>query len=287
MKKFFNHGEIMKHRSFLSRVRKILPDLHPAELKLGKLVCDFPGELASYSASELANLAGVSNATVTRFVRRLGYANYEEARVHARLEKYDGSRLYLGEVKAEIHQSTTTYAKSDMRNVQFTLDSVDESEIHKLAQSLLAARKVSVIGFRASAPLAQYLQWQLFQIIENIVAIPGSGQTMGEHLASIQSDDIVILFGLRRRIAQFDDIRSSITKSHAKLVLITDESMSIDQDAHWHFRCTTESPGPLFSHVGVMALINLISNITISAAEKDGRKRLMLIESANDFLGEL
>jgi len=44
----------MKERSFLSRVRKILPDLHPAELRLGELVCDFPGELASYSASELA-----------------------------------------------------------------------------------------------------------------------------------------------------------------------------------------------------------------------------------------
>ena len=60
-------------RSFLFRVRDALDDLHPAERRLGEFVCDFPGELASYSASDLARLAQVSNATVTRFVRRLGY----------------------------------------------------------------------------------------------------------------------------------------------------------------------------------------------------------------------
>lgn len=30
-------------RSFLSRVRGALPDLHPAERRLGEFVCDFPG----------------------------------------------------------------------------------------------------------------------------------------------------------------------------------------------------------------------------------------------------
>jgi DNA-binding MurR/RpiR family transcriptional regulator len=82
---------VMSDRSFLSRVRHTLPDLPQAERKLGELVRDFPGELASYSASELAGLADVSNATVSRFVRRLGYASYDDARRHARLEKASGS----------------------------------------------------------------------------------------------------------------------------------------------------------------------------------------------------
>lgn len=43
-----------KEKSFLARVRIALPGLHPAERRLGDFVCDFPGELASYSGSELA-----------------------------------------------------------------------------------------------------------------------------------------------------------------------------------------------------------------------------------------
>ena len=82
-------------KSFLTRVRDVMDELPPAEKRLGEFVCDFPGELASYSASELAALAHVSNATVTRFVQRLGYDTYEESRRHAREEKQTGSRLFL------------------------------------------------------------------------------------------------------------------------------------------------------------------------------------------------
>src|SRR5215213_8390863 len=55
--------------SLLSRVRDQLHELPPTERRLADLVLDFPGELASYSASELAGLANVSNATVSRFIR--------------------------------------------------------------------------------------------------------------------------------------------------------------------------------------------------------------------------
>lgn len=85
----------MPEGSFVSRVRSQLGELHPAERRLADLVCEFPGEMAGYSASELAALAEVSNATVTRFVRRLGYPSFAEARRHAREESRTGSRLFL------------------------------------------------------------------------------------------------------------------------------------------------------------------------------------------------
>jgi DNA-binding MurR/RpiR family transcriptional regulator len=277
----------MTERPFLTRVRQILPELHPAERKLGELVCDFPGELASYSASELADLAEVSNATVSRFVRRLGYRSYEEARRHARLDKVSGSRLYLGAVRTEVPHAPDAYAESDMRNVQRTIGTVSEEQIDGLVAALLQARKVWVIGFRAGAPLAHYLQWQLLQVIESSAALPGGGQTMGEHLAGIRNDDLVIMFGLRRRVAQTESVISAINSIGSQLALITDESMPNRADAAWHFRCATESSGPLFSHVGVLALLNLIANRTIDMAAEGGRKRLMAIEAANDLLGEL
>ncbi len=265
----------MPDRPFLSRVRRILPDLHPAEQKLGRLVCDFPGELASYSASELADLAGVSNATVSRFVRRLGYDNYEEA------------RLYLGDVKVAAPHDPRIYAETDMRNVENTLASVTSEEIDRLVAELLSARKVWMFGFRVGASLAQYLQWQLLQVIEECVALPGPGQTMGEHLAGLQPDDVVILFGIRRRVAQMSSILVGVERAKCKLAYITDESEPLQPSADWHFRCITASSGPLFSHVGVMALMNLIANRAIDAAEDRGRDRLASIEAANDLLGEL
>lgn len=273
--------------SFLSRVRHALPDLHPAERRLGELVCDFPGELASYSASELADLAGVSNATVSRFVRRLGYASYEEARRHARTEKESGSRLYLGHVAADTPEDPAAYAQADMTNVRRTLAAIDPAGVERLAQAVLSVRKVWIAGYRAANPLAAYLLWQLMQVREEIVAIPGGGQTMGEHLASVGAGDVFILFGLRRRVAALDSILAAAQRAGARVAYITDEGVTQRAEVEWHFRCLTASPGPLFSHVGVMALLNLIANRTIDAAAERGRERLHRIEALNDLLGEL
>ncbi|WP_454006545.1 MurR/RpiR family transcriptional regulator [Alcaligenes sp. Marseille-Q7550] len=78
-------------KSFVGRIREILNDLSPSERRLAEFALDFPGDLAGYTASELASLAHVSNATVTRFIRRLGYTNYEAARKQVRSEKNAGS----------------------------------------------------------------------------------------------------------------------------------------------------------------------------------------------------
>lgn len=279
---------VPKDRSFLYRVRQALPDLHPAEKRLGEFVCDFPGELASYSAQELAVLAHVSKATVTRFIQRLGYENYEEARRHARAEKQTGSRLFLtSAADVSTAQSVQAHISQGVANLEATFLSITDGQIEAVAQALLQARKVWVLGFRSSHPFASYLQWQLTQVVEEIVAIPGAGQTLGEHLVSFQEDDMVIFFAMRRRIAQIDTIISLIRKSKAKLVYITDESAPFESGADWHFSCQTLAPGPLFNHTAVMALCHLLITRCLEKAGPEGRKRLRTIEALNEGLDEL
>ncbi|WP_432695701.1 MurR/RpiR family transcriptional regulator [Marinobacterium sp. YM272] len=277
-----------KEQSFLSRVRAILPELHPAERRLGDFVCDFPGEVASYSAQELAALAHVSKATVSRFIQRLGYENYEEARRHARAERQSGSRLFLAAASdSDDGQSVSAHVTQSIQNLENTFISVGESQANSIAEAILGARKVWVIGFRASSAFAVYLQWQLTQVIEEVVAIPGAGQTLGEHLVSMSKDDVVIVFGLRRRVTQIDPLIEQINKQKSRLLYITDESVAFQKSAEWHLRCQTLAPGPLFNHVSVMALCHLIISRCIETAGAKGRSRLRSIEALNDVLDEL
>ncbi|SEF83814.1 MurR/RpiR family transcriptional regulator [Marinobacterium lutimaris] len=277
-----------KEQSFLSRVQAILPNLHPAERRLGDFVCDFPGEVASYSAQELAALANVSKATVSRFVQRLGYENYEEARRHARAERQTGSRLFLAAAAdAENEQSVGSHVAQSIQNLEGTFVSIGETQVSSIASAILGARKVWVVGFRASSAFATYLQWQLTQVVEHVVAIPAAGQTLGEHLVSISPEDVVIVFGLRRRVSMMDRLLTQVIKQKARLLYITDESVSFQKNAEWHLRCQTLAPGPLFNHVSVMALCHLIITRCIENAGSSGRSRLRNIESLNDELDEL
>ena len=277
-----------KELSFLTRVRESLSTLNPAERRLGEFVCDFPAELASYSASELATLAQVSNATVSRFVKRLGYENYEAARRHARVEKQSGSRLFLtGSVDSASVQSVEAHVAQGVANIESTFLGISEGQISAVAQSMLDARKVWVLGFRSSYPFASYLQWQMTQVVENIVALPGAGQTLGESLVSMTEQDMVVVFGLRRRVANMDAILELIKKNGAKLLYITDEGVAPLSSMTWHFRCQTLAPGPLFNHMAVMGVCHLLATRAIELAGSAGRARLRRIESFNDSLDEL
>ena len=273
---------------FLATIRAALPSLHPAERRLGEFLFDFPGELASYDAQELARLANVSKATVSRFVRRLGYANYEEARRHAREEQRSGSRLFLDHAAAAGAETSLLAAiEQGKANLDQTFATIAQSELDDLARSMLAARKTWVIGFRASHPLADYLRWQLTQVLENVVAIPGGGETLGEHLASVAAEDCVLLLGLRRRVGHMEQLLDQLAASRAAIAYVTDEGVEPDRRVRWHFRCQTASNGPLFNHVSVMALCQFLAMRTIEFAGNSGRGRLRRIEMANDALGEL
>lgn len=279
---------VSKERSFLARVRHVLPTLHPAERRLGEFVCDFPGELASYSGSELADLAHVSKATVSRFVKRLGYSSYEEARRDARAEKQTGSRLFLGSVAdSGAVQSVAAHVAQGVANLEASFATITDAQIEAVSRAMLDARKVWVIGFRSSHAFASYLQWQLTQVIENIVAVPGAGQTLGEHLVSFTPQDVVIVFGLRRRVARTELLLEQVRRSRAQLLYITDEGVPFLPGAAWHFRCHSLTPGPLFNHVAVTAVCHLLATRAIEMAANAGRVRLRGIETLNDELEEL
>jgi DNA-binding MurR/RpiR family transcriptional regulator len=277
-----------KEKSFLTRVRNALPTLHPAERRLGEFVCDFPGELASYSGSELAELAQVSKATVSRFVKRLGYDSYESARRDARAERQTGSRLFLDTATADgAGRSVQAQVAQSVLNLEATFAGIPEAQIDAVAQAVLAARKVWVIGFRSSHAFASYLQWQMTQVVEQIVAIPGAGQTLGEHLVSVQPRDLVIVFGLRRRVAVMEALLREVQRTRAPLLYITDEGVQAHAGATWHFRCHSQAPGPLFNHVAVAAVCHLLATRVIERSGRGGRARLREIETLNDSLEEL
>ena len=146
-------------KSFLGRVRDALPSLHPAERRLGEFVCDFPGELASYSGSELAELAHVSKATVSRFVQRLGYDSYESARRHAREEKQTGSRLFLASAaKAGAVQTVQAHIAQGIANadkIKAELDAIEAKRQSILAEAHDHAAKLIEEGRKAAADVQQ------------------------------------------------------------------------------------------------------------------------------------
>jgi len=274
--------------SFLLNIRNALPKLHPTERRLAEFLLSFPGEIASYSASEVAALANVSNATVSRFIKKLGYANYDEARRIVRTEQNAGAAIFkVTSGNTSPDQILALHLQHAQSELQSTFAQITPVDIDALASAILGSARVFLVGFRTSHAFAVYLQAQVHQVVENAVSLPRTGQTLAESIATIGPDDCVVFFGLPRRIKMSDEVLSHISGSGAKVAYISDEMVPRDEKVTWHFRCSTIATGPLFSHVSVMALVHVIATRVIELAGPEARKRLSTIEVLHESLHEL
>ncbi|MBK1684997.1 MurR/RpiR family transcriptional regulator [Rhodoferax fermentans] len=273
--------------SFLARVRQNLAAFHPMERRLAEFVLDFPGDLASYAANELASLAGVSNATVTRFIKRLGYLHYEDARRQVRQERGAGSPLFLASRSTGMANQFSASLERSHDNLQRTLARLNPADIDHMAQSLLRARKIWVTGFRSSQSFASYFRWQMFQVKEDIVLVPSAGDTLGQYAASITAADVVVVFAVRRRPAGLGEVIEQIIRSGAKVLYISDEQVARQAGLTWHVYCSCDSDRPLDDHVAVIGICHLLASRVIELAGPRERARLTAIEASYDALHEL
>ncbi len=275
-------------KSFLARVTDALPALHPSERKLAELVLDFPGEMAGYTASEIAELARVSNATVSRFVRRIGYASFEEARRAVRDEQKAGSALLRFSPQAPAADDVVArHFETSQRNLELTYAALQDGVVDGIAQAMITAPRVWCVGFRAGQSFAQYLGWQTSQVLPNVTVLPRAGETLAESLVSLNAQDVVVLIALRRAPRAVHAVAAAARSSGASLAVLEDKPVPDLADAKWHLACTTSTSGPLMNHASCMAVCNLICARTIELSGTNGRSRMAAIEAAHRRFDEL
>jgi DNA-binding MurR/RpiR family transcriptional regulator len=283
--------------SYIARIRSALPSLHPSERRLADTILSFPSEIASYSATELAQLSNVSNATVTRFVRRLGYENFDQARQAARATQQTGAAVFRVSASDQGPEAALMAQIAQGRqNVEQSFAAISLAEIDDLADALLRADRVWIVGFRTAQAFAQYLAAQVGQIVPNVTVLPQAGQTLAENLGSIGAGDVVVVFALRRMVRQLPTLCRELSQGPARTVLISDmvpqnsaetSPIEVELAPRWRLRVHTNAPGPLFNHAAVLTLCHILATRVLERCGPAGRKRLLAIESLHESLDEL
>ena len=280
-----------KHITLESIIAKHYDSLPTAERKLADTVLDFPGELAAYTATELATLAGVSKAAATRFFQRLGFNNFEEARKLARDSKNWGSPLYLQskhEQDTTVAQNIPQYIDEETENLQQAFNSIAPSELETICQSILSAKRVWLLGYRNSHYIASYARWQFIQCRPGVHLLPSNaGETMAEHIADINEDDLVIVIVVRRRVNSLPAIMKAISDTKAPILYLTDPTASrTSAYAKWTVKIPVSSSFLFDSYTSLMSFTRFLAIETFRLSDDKGRNHLKKIEHLHDDLNE-
>ncbi|MGW6448988.1 MurR/RpiR family transcriptional regulator [Lentzea sp. NPDC055074] len=154
----------------LVKIRSLLPGLARAEQRVAKVVLENPATVAHRSITEVAEQAGTSETTVTRFCKAIGVGGYPELRIalaadtarsQARANHDMGGDIGPGD---DLKQVVGKVAFADARAVEETAEQLDVESLDKVVQAVAGARRVDVYGFGASAFVAFDLQQKLHRI---------------------------------------------------------------------------------------------------------------------------
>lgn len=277
--------------SLTQRIHRVYRDLPDGERKAADLVLDSPGDLAACAASELAERAGVSNATVSRLFRRLGYDSYDEARRASRDMRAHGSPLYLAgtsERPGRTGGKIAEHLSQETALIEASLTMANPLTVKAVAERLAKARRVRLAGFRNSRFAADYARAALAQFRADVEMLNDAGQTLAEGISGIGPGDMVLIVGLRRRPAGFVDFVRAAAATGADVALLTDGSVrEAPALARWNLSCAVTTPQSLDSYVGALSVLRLLAVTTLQQLGAEGRRHLERIETIHEELSEL
>jgi DNA-binding MurR/RpiR family transcriptional regulator len=257
-----------------------LPD---GERKLADVVLEMRCELAGYSATELAESAGVSKATASRLVRRLGFAGYQEMRQQTRPRAGSGSpltELAMGRAKKG---TLGRHLDHDIACLTYSLEGISADLARRAVGLLGKAGRIWVVGFRNSYALALYARELLVQVKPDVRLLPVQGQTVAEELSAMAEGDVVLALGFRRRPPGLLGILRTADEVKARVVLIGDPSASdLEQHADIVFRCLSRGSSLFDTYVAPISLLNYLCSRVALALGEAAQIRLRRSEQLHD-----
>ncbi|MDA3624851.1 MurR/RpiR family transcriptional regulator [Saccharopolyspora oryzae] len=153
----------------LVKIRSLLPGLARAEQRVANIVLADPASISRRSITEVAEAAGTSETTVTRFCKAIGVGGYPDLRIAlaadtARTSTRDrelGSDIAPDD---DIRQIIEKVGYADAKAVEETADQLEASVLEPLVDDVAQARRIDVYGVGASAFVALDLQQKLHRI---------------------------------------------------------------------------------------------------------------------------
>lgn len=215
------------------RIRQRLGMLSPSERRVARVLLSGPPTIGLESSARLAEHAGVSGPTISRFVtHQLGFENYgafqhalrEEisARVQSPVETYRQYRA--GQEPADL-LSRSGVALGEA--VSSTIRNLDQQEFQRAACLLSDTRHhVLATGGWFSHLAAGYLVSILREIRPSVRLVPPVPAERAAALADISRKDVVAVFDFRRYERDTHEFAHAAHAAGARIVLFTDPWLS-------------------------------------------------------------
>ncbi|MFG2166859.1 MurR/RpiR family transcriptional regulator [Micromonospora chersina] len=198
--------------------------LTPTQRRIAHCLVQQAGAAAYLSAAEVAELAGVSQPSVTRFAMALGHDGYPALRRRLRELTTTGAADPV-----DAGNALQRAVHAEMGNLDRLAGQLaDAGRIAEVGKLLAASRPLPVLGLRAAAPLAAYFAYFAAKVHPDVRVLDDGGSLLADRLeqAVAAGAGALLAFVLPRYPRETMDALREAREVGLTVVAITDSPVS-------------------------------------------------------------
>ncbi|MGB2567560.1 MurR/RpiR family transcriptional regulator [Micromonospora citrea] len=253
--------------------------LTPTQRRIAQCLVQHAAAASYLSAAEVAELAGVSQPSVTRFAMALGHDGYPALR--RRLRELTAT---AGAGSADDGNELQRAVRAEMANLdRLAGELADRERIAGAGRLLAASRPLPVLGLRAAAPLASYFAYFAAKVHPDVRVLDDGGSLLTDRLeqAAAAGASALLAFVLPRYPRETFEALREARDAGLTVVAITDSPVSPATEYAELVLPAAVGTGLVFDlHTAPMALAMVVLQAICDASPADTQARLEAFESS-------
>ena len=251
-------------QDLFNKINHDLPTFSKGHKRIANYILNHYDKAAYMTAAKLGVTAGVSESTVVRFATELGYDGYPS--LQKALQEMMRNKLTSVqriEVTSDQIGENDVFDKvltSDIQKIRTTLEESSREDFNNAVDTIIAAKRIYIIGARSAAPLARFIAYYFNLMFENARFVnAASTSEMFEQIMRINEDDVLIGISFPRYSTQTVKAFQYASESGAKVIAITDSKASpLAENASHLLLARSDMASFVDSLVAPLSLINAL-----------------------------
>ncbi|PSH63365.1 MurR/RpiR family transcriptional regulator [Phyllobacterium brassicacearum] len=254
--------------------------LTPAQRRIAQCMIEHSAEIGFLSSMELAELANVSQPSVTRFAMALGFDGYLEMRRFLR-SGVAGDET-VPETETNRYQAAALAEATNLTELAQSL--ADEALVDQFGKALATSRPLAVLGLRASSGLAAQFCYFASKVHPDVRQIAGGGSLIEDQLEQCQAAGGRTLLAFMMPLYPRETVKALEFARHIgmSVALVSDASYANhDALANIFLKARVSSRLVFDSYSASAMLVSVLLDAMCNNMNGEARKRLDQIDRSS------
>lgn len=253
----------MQH-SCLLKISDNYDNFSPKERIMADFILENPTKVIYYTIDDFAHELNISEATVFRFVKHLGYIGYQYFKVELAGEISKVAKNATGKKSSMENAANPFMYMTDIykRNVEKTAEEIDEDLILRIIQRIRKVKKVGIFGLGTASEAALHAYHKFIEA--NVACVFATDYHMQMRLADrLNNMDMAIVVCDATISQDTFELASVLKQNHVRLLGISNNpngpfAKLVDENIYTYPVKPQNSLEKLSSHISQLSIIDYL-----------------------------